>query len=179
MNTLSILDEMWAQSMKSIQLTMSGYCLYFTVRERRWKWSAAQYQCRFHQWTRGQHTLLEFRHHKMMEHLLSDISEHIQSWKKKKKNGTIMFCLPHFHLQKNSQLKPHGWNNINALFRSGEHAHFWINHNPFWKTWKHFFSCLCVSVWTMGTVSKAQTKYPLQMFLLSFWVSSLLQTVFI
>lgn len=99
--------------------------------------------------------------------------------KKIKKNGTIMFCLPHFHLQKNSQLKPHGWNNINALFRSGEHAHFWINHNPFWKTWKHFFSCLCVSVWTMGTVSKAQTKYPLQMFLLSFWVSSLLQTVFI
>lgn len=54
------------------------------------------------------------------------------------KNGTIMFCLPHFHLQKNSQLKPHGWNNMNALFRSGEHAHFWINHNPFWKIWYIF-----------------------------------------
>lgn len=27
MNTLSILDEMWAESMESIQLTMSGYFL--------------------------------------------------------------------------------------------------------------------------------------------------------
>lgn len=31
MNTLSILEEMWAESMQSIQLSMSGYILYFAV----------------------------------------------------------------------------------------------------------------------------------------------------
>lgn len=36
MNTLSVCDEMWVESMESVQLNMSGYFLQFTVKNEAW-----------------------------------------------------------------------------------------------------------------------------------------------
>lgn len=144
MNTLSILDEMWAQSMKSIQLTMSGYRLYFTAPEQR----------------RGRGATAASMQLSSTTHLLNTAGTLTvgQFWRGVTQLG---FCLPHF-----------GWNNaaetvwiIQIWFACTNLFFFFFpkNHKLFWKNliW-HLRVSLCKP---MGSI--LEVKPLLQMFLLS------------
>lgn len=101
MNTLSICDEKWVESMESIQLTMSGYFLHFTVENEAWSNStvalfsehegntAPSIMTIHLQW--GQSLWKDDERTLTVRHFWD-----VKPWH----NDAIMFCLPHLDLRK-------------------------------------------------------------------------------